>query len=303
MRLQIADICSTVTEEQKREIKDFLTAKRKKIIMELAQHKRLSHGELALLVGSTPTSLYNILQKFDKFKYELIYSENVGKYRYYSLTELGEAFILGLDKGNQVNETRVKTVLQQEGGRLLQKSRECLKKFRNIYEEEWGIRLDDILLKLTEHNVKDLDESINIIDDLIANIELMILQGYEPEINKVMKFLESDILWMRLEQVLEDFYSFLPIIKRMREDGMIYEIYDELHEIVKGKRAIDKKVQEKNTNEKLFETISKIKEHSVKYELSKRDIYNCLMRYLLEDKQMGAFLACEIWSELENREL
>lgn len=89
----------------------------------------------------------------------------------------------------------------------------------------------------------------------------------------------------------------------MREDGMIYEIYDELHEIVKGKRAIDKKVQEKNTNEKLFETISKIKEHSVKYELSKRDIYNCLMRYLLEDKQMGAFLACEIWSELENREL
>lgn len=288
-----------VTEEEYKKIDGFLTKKRKDIIFELYEHKRVSHGELALLISSTPTSLTNIIIKMEKFEYPLILSETEGKYRFYSLSRFAEAYITRYkQEGSYQPAPHVISV--HDKGRLLQKTKECLKQFRNMYDEDtWEVRLDDVFLKLISHSEKDLIYSESIINQFILNIELMIMQEYDNELIKIIKYLDSPILRQRLEEYLQGFYAFCPLIRELEDDNKIFDIYDKLHCVITEGRK--EKVEEKREDGKmdLFDIIEKIKEDSVQNNLSKRYIYQCLNRYLLGNASAAAFIAGEIWNELE----
>lgn len=67
-----------------------LTSKQKELISILYNNNGLTQKELSALLGSSPASTSNIVQKILRYEPPLIAKEIIGKYRFYTLSDYGK---------------------------------------------------------------------------------------------------------------------------------------------------------------------------------------------------------------------
>lgn len=67
-----------------------LTPKQKELISILYNNDGLTQKELSALIGNSPLSTFNIIQKILRYEPPLIAKEIIGKYRFYTLSDYGK---------------------------------------------------------------------------------------------------------------------------------------------------------------------------------------------------------------------
>ncbi len=275
----------------KQKISSFLTKSRMDVIVALAGNKKLNHGELANVLSTSVASLSNRLVKFEEFDYKLLDSKSEGKYRYYFLTDLCKKYLESLDRDNATQEN-VK-IIQHEVLQLKQQLKNVLEEFKNLYEDEWEIELEDALIERIECREIKSSEGEKLVDDFIIGIEKLLLYDYDNYSIMVLQMLsKNNILQARITRFMEQYEAFLPVLEAWKDEENYMHVYDKLGNIVKLYRQ-SKEDKEKQVDipeeDKLFCKISYILKQ-IEY-LDKQSINDWFMRYMAGNKALSAFMA------------
>lgn len=190
----------TLDEVCKQKISAFLTKSRMDVIRALAGNKKLNHGELALAIRTSVASLSNRLVKFDEFEYKLLDSESEGKFRYYYLTELCKKYLESCNRDQATQESA--KILQHEVLQLKQRLKDLLEEFKNLYEDDWEIELDDALIARIECREIENSEGERLVDDFIIGIEKLLLYDYDNYSIIVLQMLQNSILRARVARFM-----------------------------------------------------------------------------------------------------
>lgn len=274
------------------EISEFLTKKRKDIVYCLAEHKKLSHGALADAIGTSAASLSNILMKFEMFKYKLLDSSSLGKYRYYFLTELGSAYVERCSADEKIIESE--KLVQHELLQLMEGAKGCLEKFQGMYEDDWELELDNALIARINYCGPFDGKGDLLVDEFLESIEKVMLFDDESLPEKILKLLScNSILRGRLVIFMEKFTPFCCLLEVLGKEEHILQIYEVLESIVEN----DVETAKNNAKEiglmdeydslsnAVLEIINHTKNQSIEH------IYGCFCRYLAGNKALAAFLA------------
>ena len=92
------------------EITAFLNRKKGEVFWTLEKQEGLSNKELAVAVDTTPTSLSNIILKFENFSYSLIEGKSRGRKRCYYLTELAREYVCLYNETGKEDEKRISEI-------------------------------------------------------------------------------------------------------------------------------------------------------------------------------------------------
>lgn len=235
-----------LTEEQISEISEFAVRKREQIMGILWESGELTQGDLAQRVNSTPTSMSNILLKFDQFKYKLLCCESRGTRKYYSLSDMGAFYMQYLnnrktDKGDIVFASDLY---------LFQEAKNSIKYFKDKAEDDNEILMEDALLRLCYGIENESSwEDIDAFQKYIYSIEKLLLLGNEVYFERAMRLMESEILRKRVDQFLEGFYLLRPILDLLEEQDNILDVYDMVEFAVKGaEEDVSRIVRERGWN-------------------------------------------------------
>ncbi len=280
----------TLDEVCKQKISAFLTKSRMDVIRALAGNKKLNHGELALAIRTSVASLSNRLVKFDEFEYKLLDSESEGKFRYYYLTELCKKYLESCNRDQATQESA--RILQHEVLQLKQRLKDLLEEFKNLYEDDWEIELDDALIARIECREIENSEGERLVDDFIIGIEKLLLYDYDNYSIIVLQMLQNSILRARVARFMEQYEAFIPILEAGNDEENLMHIFGQLADIVKVYRRSEESMAEQVDvleGDKLYLKISYILgkvEH-----LDKQSINDWFMRYMAGNKALSAFMA------------
>lgn len=179
-------------------IDHFLRPKRRaEVFSILAKGVELSQKDLAEAMESTATALSNILVVFQNFDYKLLEFSNVGKYRFYKLSQLGEAYLkakVGLpptDSGD----------CDGEKSKLIREAKAALDEMIQLLPEPWEV----ILARLLEVRIygrdseevkrkfrledEDFEKTERALNQYLECVELAELQGGGVVLDQVLDLL------------------------------------------------------------------------------------------------------------------
>lgn len=211
--------------ESYEQISSFLKPKKRRATIDILNNKgELTQNELAHAINSTPTSLSNILHKFEKFEYKLLDVKSMGKYRVYRLSDLGNEYIKYIDeKANQINNRD--NISIKEDQELFQSAEKIIKALKTEFDDAWQTRFDDALVKLVKGSGMVLDEKSEMFaSQYLECLEQLTLQDNYIMLNKVLDLLPNPILRNRVEDFMEYFDRFIPIFKSLQSKGQAFEV-------------------------------------------------------------------------------
>ena len=209
-------------EDIRREIDVFLTAKRRAVVFALAEDGEDVQGDLAARIGSTVTSLANIIQKFDKFPYKLLESERSGKYRLYRLSELGKAYVEG---GKQADTGPPDEDLDDEERRLLREAETSLACFRERYKDDWKVKLDDALVwRIRSYKYLGDEAGEKLVNRYLACLEQLVMRESYVVFEKVLALLKDEILQIRIEAYMERFQPLILVLRHLADKPASFDM-------------------------------------------------------------------------------
>lgn len=289
------------SEEVKELIDDFISKKRKQVMIELYPNRKLSQGELAKAVSTSTASLANILLNFEGFKYPLLESESEGKRRYYSLTRLGRDYIESCRMQEKKEE---KGKIVRDSYQMLQKAKACLDEFK-VLQENWEFELEEALLDRFECRKIILDESQRVVDDFLKNIEYVLTYDYENQLLNVLRFMDGNkILQVRMSRFIEKFDLFRPVLEAWENGFDALQLYELLDAVISNDQSRDRTYAEAlhwtEEYDRLAEGINHVAEKTVGEEM--QVLYECFQRYLAGNQVISGFLAREIYNRVQERD-
>lgn len=203
------------------EIDAFLTKKRRAVICTLAEKECLSQGELATAIGSTVTSLSNIIQRFDSFKHSLLEVERVGRYRRYSLSPLGRAYATMKDIASEAAGQAV----DDEEQRLFQIAQESLEKFKEKNsDEDWETNFEEALLRRVRSGVFLDDASEALVDRYLHCLELLTMRGGYDTLEQALSLLTNPIHRTRIAAFMERFEPFSAVLRSIQNGAEPFDM-------------------------------------------------------------------------------
>ncbi len=190
----------------------FLAPKRRGAVFStLSGGRELSQGDLAKAVDSTATALSNLLSKFEKFEYKLLEVENVGRYRYYKLSEVGRAYLEAVG-GPAEAETG-----SGEDRAIVQEAKEHLDAFKELYSDGWKTCFNGVMMRLIYGRGGELDEEgERLVSRYLRCVELLSLQS-SPILSKALEELGDDILRDDVEKFMENFEPFTAVLNTLMQ--------------------------------------------------------------------------------------
>ena len=288
---------SKYNKEIEREISNFMSKKRRQVVETLYDMKRLSQGELARALNTSAASLSNILLNFEMFTYQLLDSENEGKRRYYSLTDLGQKFVRSVYRNKQsVDDEHV----IHEPFQDMQSITACLEAVKSKYDDDWEIALEDVLYTGIKYHEVLIDSDGKEIDAFLHSIERVLADGYEIYYVDIMELLYSNkILRRRLEQFLTIFEVFIPVLKAWRKKLDSLQMYNFLESIVtcdtsRAEQYILQLQWEDGQYDRLSEFMQEIIKCTEKKDES--EIYRYFNLFLAGEDMLSAILAKEVYA-------
>lgn len=287
-----------LNEKQIQEISDFVVRKREQIMMVLWSESELIQSELAKKVGSTVTSLSNILLRFDNFKYKLLEYDNRGVRKYISLSNIGILYMQFLNS-EDTSSTNEK-IIPSNHAYLLQEARNQIMYFREKAAEGTADDTDDDTELLMENALlclyygianESTDGDVDALLKYIYCLEKLIFSESDVYYAKVIELIQSDILKKRIEQFLEGFYLFLPILQILEDKNNILQIYSLIENIAKGNiQEASDTVKEKNWDVDCIKLLDYFKKITSSRKRSKEDIYKILCGCLPDKMELAAML-------------
>ena len=287
--------------EVKELIDEFISKKRKQILIELYPKRKLSQGELAKAVETSTASLANILLNFESFKYPLLESESEGKRRYYSLSRLGRDYIENCRRQEKKEE---KGKIVRDSSQMLQKAKACLGEFQAL-EENWEFELEEALLDRIECRKIISNESQKAVDEFLKSIEYVLTYDYENQLLNVLRFMDGNkILQVRMSRFIDKFDLFRPVLEAW-ENGFdalqLYELFDAvISNDQKRGRTYAEALHWTEEYDRLTEGISYVMEKTVGEEM--QVLYECFQSYLAGNQVLSGFLAREIYKRVQGRD-
>lgn len=228
-----------IDEQMRKEISYFLTKKRRAVINVLAEKGELSQGDIALAIASTPASLSNIILIFDQYKYKLLEGKSVGKYRYYTLSDLGKAYIedMGGEKGR-----KNKDILNEQDIIFFQEAKECIEEFKKIHNDEWETKFDTALMRRI-YGMGELldDKSELLVNQYLKDIEILTVRNSDEILNKVFALLTNSILRDRIVSFMNYFDPFVVVLKSLEKKENILSIGMILRDVFNEESEVDVK--------------------------------------------------------------
>lgn len=227
-----------INEQMSREIADFLLPlKRSALVDTLDEEGELSQGELALKIDSSAASLANIMVRFEQFKYPLLEVKIAGKYRLYSLSEIGKAYMRQIkERADQKDDSRP---LESVDGELLRKAEASVHEFgrrQARQSESWQTRFDEAMMRRIYGMGDRLDEeSEQWVDQYLECLERLTLQESEGTLDKAMKLLQNPILKDRVGKYMDRFAHFLPVLEGLRNRKRSFKLLKGLEAVFTGK--------------------------------------------------------------------
>lgn len=208
-----AETGQLLTEAVRRETDAFLTAKRRAVVFALAEDEELSQGDLAAKVGSTVTSLANIIQKFEKFPHGLLESERSGKYRRYRLSDLGKAYVESL---RQADAGTLDEDLDDEDRRLLREAETSLICFRERHKDDWTVRMDDALVwRIRSYQYLGDDADEKLVNRYLGCLEQLVMRESYTVFEKGKALLKDGILQLRIDAYMKRFLPLAQVLRRL----------------------------------------------------------------------------------------
>lgn len=207
-----------LTEVQTAEITAFLNRKKGEAFWALVRQEGQSNKEWAMSANTTPTSLSNIIVKFENFPYKLIEGKNNGRKRCYYLTETAREYVRLYSQIGKEDEQGT-TIYQQEEWLLRQRFKEALESLKERHGEEWEVAIDDILVRriLCSEDAGE-PEDMELVDEIIFVIETVSENEYEESLESCMRMLSpSVILSNRIDEYLKCFYAFTPFYEKFQQ--------------------------------------------------------------------------------------
>ena len=287
--------------EVKELIDEFISKKRKQILIELYPKRKLSQGELAKAVETSTASLANILLNFESFKYPLLESESEGKRRYYSLSRLGRDYIENCRRQEKKEE---KGKIVRDSSQMLQKAKACLGEFQAL-EENWEFELEEALLDRIECRKIISNESQKAVDEFLKSIEYVLTYDYENQLLNVLRFMDGNkILQVRMSRFIDKFDLFLPVLEAWENGFDALQLYELLDAVIsndqKRGRTYAEALHWTEEYDRLTEGISYVMEKTVGEEM--QVLYECFQSYLAGNQVLSGFLAREIYKRVQGRD-
>ena len=278
------------------EITAFLNRKKGEVFWALERQEGLSNKEWAMAANTTPTSLSNILLKFEKFPYELIEGKSSGRKRCYYLTNLAREYVFLLSEKGKEDENST-TIYQQEEWLLRQRFKVALEQLKKRHVEDWEAVIDDILARRIYCLEDDADtEDKELVNEIIFVIEMATEKEYYLSLDLCTKVLSpSFILEQRIEKYLKCFYAFTPFYIRFQQEkernavNRIFRMMILNREASQYEQEIQRLGLEKIQEYRLVEAIQQIKEYC--HEQNEELIYDKLQRLMPGRSEMNSFLA------------
>ena len=287
--------------EVKELIDEFISKKRKQILIELYPKRKLSQGELAKAVETSTASLANILLNFESFKYPLLESESEGKRRYYSLSRLGRDYIENCRRQEKKEE---KGKIVRDSSQMLQKAKACLGEFQAL-EENWEFELEEALLDRIECRKIISNESQKAVDEFLKSIEYVLTYDYENQLLNVLRFIDGNkILQVRMSRFIDKFDLFRPVLEAWENGFDALQLYELLDAVIsndqKRGRTYAEALHWTEEYDRLTEGISYVMEKTVGEEM--QVLYECFQSYLAGNQVLSGFLAREIYKRVQGRD-
>lgn len=278
------------------EITAFLNRKKGEVFWTLERQEGLSNKELAMAVDTTPTSLSNIILKFESFSYCLIEGKSSGRKRCYYLTELAREYVSLLSAKGMEDEKK-SSIYQQEEWLLRQRFKDALAQLKMRHREEWEAVVEDILIRriLCSEDIGEA-EDIRLVSEIIFVIEMAIEKEYYGSVEVCMKVLSpSVILEKRIEEYLQCFYAFTPfykIFQQEKEGNVVGRIFKTM--ILNGEaNQYEQEIQKLGLEKKYGHQLEMAMQHIKKYchEQKEELVYGKLQQLMPGRSQMNTFLA------------
>lgn len=278
------------------EITTFLNRKKGEVFWTLERQEGLSNKELAMAVDTTPTSLSNIILKFENFSYSLIKGKSSGRKRCYYLTELAREYVCLLNETGKEDERKT-SIYQQEEWLLRQRFKEALEQIKTRHGEEWEAVIEDILIRriLCLEDVGEAEDK-RLVNEIIFVIEMALEKEYDGSVDLCMKVLSpSVILSKRIEEYLQCFYAFTPFYKKFQQEnegnavGRIFRTMILNGETNQYEQEIQRLGLEKKQGCQLEMAIHQIKKYC--HEKNEELVYEKLQQLMPGRSQMNIFLA------------
>lgn len=277
-----------LTEDQISEISEFAVRKREQIMRILWEDGELTQGDLAQRANSTPTSMSNILLKFDQFKYKLLCCESRGIRKFYSLSDTGAFYMRYLN--NKTMDKR--DIVNANDLYLFQEAKNSIKYFRDKADGDNEILMEDALLRLcygidNESSCEDIDVLLK----YIYSIEKLLLLENEVYFERAMRLMESEILRKRVDQFLEGFYLLRPILDLLEDQDNILDVYDMMEFAVKGSEEdVSRIANERGWNIPCAYIVQFFRRIKQVGKSSRKHIFKMIMGYLPDKAELSAMI-------------
>ncbi|MBD5118500.1 MAG: hypothetical protein HDT37_05250 [Clostridiales bacterium] len=201
------------------EINRFVRTKLRLALMLLLYNSiEMSQSELVSALGSSAASVSNILAKFGQFEHKLVKYRCSGKYRIYSLTDLGHEFMETTDEVRREEKPKSRA---NDSGRILLEAQKCIEDLKVEAEKqssdenivEWADLMDAAMIWRAIGGARTLDHaSEEIVDRYLICVERLTLERCEDALSKALDILEEYLLKRKVERYLNLFEPFIDVI-------------------------------------------------------------------------------------------
>ena len=274
-----------------RAIDAFMTTKRKKVLHAFLIQDEWKHGDLAAAAETSPASLSNIMIKFDQFPYPLLSCRSAGKYRYYSLTDLGKAYLAY--SGEDDRPARPAALQNHEELLTFREIKDCLNQLKKTYEDDWDYMLDTELLRRIYFG-KPTETGIEA-DRLLTAIGK--LEGFENETlsYRMMELFPSNILRNRLAEFLNLYGTFRLITKALEAGDNVFPVFEAINRFIAG-TAAEQDVKSLGWADRFSDLKVLFRKIADKCKnCEKEELFRCLNWYLPGNEVLAAYLCNLIW--------
>lgn len=222
-----------------------LTKRRSAVFNALPPGVQLSQRDLAKAIGASATALANILAIFNIFEYSLLETSSVGKYKFYRLSALGEAYF------RAKNASPLPADLPLDAGehKLTYEAKAAIQAIKGLLPNSWESAICLLLDKrLYGHAPIDCQDRFGLSGDAIQEVEgslskyLSCIQELELEsdvsaLEKVLSFTPSPAVKEHVTVISDIFGQFSPILNSLDSVSLSFDAHRVLSGIFSGEDA------------------------------------------------------------------
>lgn len=249
-------------------IDHFLKPKRRsEAFFTLEKLGELSQKDLADAIGITATALSNILVVFTKFEIELLTYKNIGKYRFYSLSPVGQAYCKAKKSITKIVEGET----SGESTKLIYEARLAIGELVNLSPLSW----ENIISSLLEKRVygrllrdvkgryglddEDIDKAEQLLDQYIRCIEKAELSNNDVAVDKVLEFIPNLSIREQISDIVELFNKFSFVVRVQEDPKKAIKSYLYIKKVFSsvGKLDMSSDLEETNSDTDSFASIRK----------------------------------------------